>query len=64
MRFLPKILLRSFMPYDVSGKSLFPHLQPWERRRKTKVILGMFFNAAASGGTVGAVIYFRGIFLH
>jgi hypothetical protein len=43
---------------------LFPRLQPWERRRKVKVILGVLFTAVVMGGTVGMLIYKRGMSGH
>ena len=52
------------MPYDVLGRLLFPRLQSWERRRKVKIILGVLFTSMVMGGTVGVMIYVRGISRH
>ena len=52
------------MPFDVLGRMLFPGLQPWERRRKIKVILGVLLTAVIFGGVVGAMIYEQGKFHH
>jgi hypothetical protein len=49
-----------FMPFDVLGKMLFPHLKSWERRRKVKLMLGVLFAALVCAGCVGLVIYRQG----
>jgi len=60
----PAIPTRSYMPYEVLGKLLFPRLQSWERRRKVKIMLGVLFTSVVMGGTVGVMIYMRGISRH
>ena len=45
------------MPFDLLGKVFFPRLQPWERRRKIKVVLGVLFTAILMAGFVGMMIY-------
>ena len=52
------------MPLSLLGKVLFPRLQPWERRRKIKIIFGVLLVAVILGGTVGIMIYKQGMSRH
>jgi len=52
------------MPYNVLGKLLFPRLQPWERRRRMKVIFAVLLASVILGGTVGMMIYKQGFSRH
>lgn len=45
------------MFYDFLGKIFFPQLQPWEQRRKTKMMAGTVFAASIVAACVGVVIY-------
>ena len=52
------------MPLNLLGKMLFPRLQPWERRRRIKMVFGVVLAAAVFGGVVGAMIYKQGMSRH
>jgi hypothetical protein len=45
------------MLYVFLGKIFFPRLQPWEQRRKTKMMAGTLFAAGITAACVGVVIY-------
>jgi hypothetical protein len=45
------------MLFSFVGRILFPRRQPWEQRRKTKMLFGTLFVAFAFAASVGAVIY-------
>jgi hypothetical protein len=46
--------------FSFFGRILFPRLQPWEQRRKTKTMLGILITALAFAASVGAIIYRQG----
>jgi len=46
-----------FMTFDLLGKMLFPRVQPWERKRKTKIIVSVLFVALITAGSIGMTIY-------
>ena len=52
------------MPLNLLGKVLFPRLQPWQRRRRIRVIFGVLLAALFLGGTVGVMIYKQGMTRH
>ncbi len=45
------------MPFTILGKLLFPRLQPWERKRKTKLFIGVVAAALIGASCIGLMIY-------
>lgn len=52
------------MSLNVLGKMLFPRLQPWERRRRIRIMFGVLLAAMVMGGTVGLMMYKQGFSRH
>ncbi|MEY4917717.1 MAG: hypothetical protein RL616_1630 [Verrucomicrobiota bacterium] len=45
------------MPFDILGRIIFPRLQPWERKRKAKLIIGVVAAALIGAACTGLMIY-------
>ncbi len=45
------------MLFSFFGRILFPRLQPWEQRRRTKLMMSTLFVAIIFAASIGAVIY-------